>query len=159
MLTFRQFIREARKPKEDEYYYHLTKGSSMNNIAKKGLLRKSGHRNYDFSKRSVVYLATSPKTAKSYAGDFSSTEKHTKTGWKDIPHSLRVIRIPRANLDPKKIHRDKNMEGNWNDEKPRTWEYHGDIPAKKIEFSGGETIRKNSKAWKKVDIGGYDSKW
>jgi len=157
MLSFRQFLAVKRKTPEDPYYYHITRGSNMTGIAKHGLIRTSGHRNYNFSKRKAVYLASTPHAAKQYAGDIGVTDG----GWNrkgtaaapDKPHSLRVIRIPKTSIDPKKLHRDANMEWGYRGtsrkrEKPTEWEYHGDIPAKKIEFSGGEHLKKKSRAWK-----------
>jgi len=163
MLTFRQFITEARK--EDDYYYHITKGSNMGGIAKRGLNRKPGHRSYSFSKRGSVYLSSTPASAKQYAPDMGTTLKARKgprwqgdkyvAKWDEVPHSLRVIRIPKTSIDPKKLHRDRNMEwardnGPRRREKPTEWEYAGDIPAKKIEFSGGEHLKKKSRAWRQA---------
>jgi hypothetical protein len=47
----------------------------------------------------------------------------------------------------------KNYSGSRKREKPKEWEYHGDIPAKNIDFSGGEHLKKYSRAWKNVTDG------
>jgi len=156
MKSFKQFIVETSKSKEDPYYYHITKGSSMTGIAKKGLSRKPGHRSYSFSKHGSVYLSSNPKSAKQYAPDIGVTYRYKGADadkpFKKSPHSLRVIRIPKANIDPKKLHRDRNMQwdqpGGGRRPKPTEWEYQGDIPAKKLEFSGGEHLKKNSRKWR-----------
>ena len=168
MKSFKQFIVETSKSKEkeDPYYYHITKGSSMAGIAKKGLVRKPGHRSYSFSKHGSVYLSSTPKSAKSFAPDIGVSYKWRSAdaaGWDmdakgnintttKTPHSLRVIRIPKANIDPKKLHRDRNMSfaNDRSRKKPTEWEYQGDIPAKNIEFSGGEHLKKKSKKWKRA---------
>lgn len=156
MLTFRQFIKESaaiavaisKRDDPESYYYHITQGKNMDSIAKRGLSRKPGQRNYNFSKRKAVYLSDTPKSARAFARDISRKD--------DDPRSLRMIRIPKANIDPKKIHRDRNTEFGYRwsrrhpHPKPHEWEYHGDIPPESIEFSGGEHLKKNSKDWKKA---------
>ena len=153
MKSFKQFIVETSKSKEDPYYYHITKGSSMAGIAKKGLVRKPGHRSYSFSKHGSVYLSSNPKSAKQYAPDIGVTYRYKGADddpFKKSPNSLRVIRIPKSSIDPKKLHRDRNMSFSHDRsrKKPTEWEYQGDIPAKKLEFSGGEHLKKNSRKWR-----------
>lgn len=148
MLTFKHFLKEAypRQKRGDKYYYHLTQGKNMTGISKKGLSTKPGHgRTYSFSKRKSLYLASTPKGALQFAQGMA---------WKGRRrNSLRLVRIDKSKLDPSKFHRDKNMA--YNDEEhphkpPGTWEYHGDIPAKDIEFSGGKHYKKTSKKWERL---------
>ena len=150
-----------KKKDADPYYYHITPGRNMSKIGTEGL-KSSGRgrrKNYSYSGRNRTYLATSREDAEKFANDMAYKAKHTEhsSTYTDKKQSLRMIRVHKDKLDPKKIHRDRNymdaekvLGHDLKKKPPRTWEYHGDIPAKDIDFKGGGHYKKDSKAWKDV---------
>ena len=118
MLTFMEFIIES----SDEYLYHATYRSHKDSIAKDGLRTNSGNNNWYISKKRKVYLAKSPKIARSYAKTSYAPQQHHKSG-------IVVYKVHRKHLEPKHIKVDKNVKNN-----DTTVEYGKNIPSKHLKI-------------------------
>jgi hypothetical protein len=105
----------------DDYYYHATYKPYIKSIKLHGLHGDSGNKNWDGSEPGKVYLAKHPDVARSYAETSD-----------DVPDSyindIRVLKVHKKHLDPKKIHADRNARGSKD-----TIEYHGKIPPQHLE--------------------------
>jgi len=147
MLGFLEYLLEKD---EDEYYYHVTRGSNMQGIGKEGLKRKGIKTNYKgLSKKGVVYLTNKSKRALAFAGDLK--KPRNKKSSKD--NSVRLIRVHKSKIDPALLKTDNNAEPRGpkkSSYSPSHFEYHGDIPSKDITFAGGKHFKKYSKAWNKI---------
>ena len=102
--------------------YHATYKPRLKNIKLKGL-GAGGKRNWEDSKRGVVYLALDPYVAESYA----ETSDMVPDEWLD---QIVILEISTAGLDPNKFQIDSNVQDNEGD----TIEYHGVIPLKNISL-------------------------
>ena len=102
--------------------YHATYKPRLKNIKLKGL-GAGGKRNWEESKRGVVYLALDPNVAESYA----ETSDMVPDEWLD---QIVILKIATAGLDPNKFYIDSNVQDNQGD----TLEYHGVIPLKNISL-------------------------
>lgn len=90
--------------KTDDYLYHATDTNNAKSIKHSGLKawNKSGHKNYDFSKKKV-YLASTPKEAKS----FMPGELRHHAG---IKKPTAIFKVKKSNLDTKHLKRDTNSD-------------------------------------------------
>ena len=102
--------------------YHATYKPRLKSIGLKGL-GAGGKRNWEDSKRGVVYLALDPYVAESYA----ETSDMVPDEWLD---QIVILKISTAGLDPNKFGIDSNVQDNAGD----TVEYHGVIPLKNISL-------------------------
>lgn len=123
MKTFKQFL-ENEENEEDKYLYHATYKSKMKKIQRQGLLTHFPKKNWEDSEN-VIYLATDPEIAISYA----------EAAEEDVPENVYdsgivVYKILKSNLDPSKLFIDKNVQENTGD----TLEYHQDIPPQYLQI-------------------------
>ena len=102
----------------DTYLYHATYGPLLKSIKANGLGNTTQSQWTD-SQPGVVYLARDPEVARSYAEAAESVPEE----WLD---DIVVLQISQADLDPKLLHVDRNVQDNAGD----TLEYHAVIPAK-----------------------------
>jgi len=102
--------------------YHATYKPRLKTIKLKGL-GAGGKRNWEDSKRGVVYLALDPNVAESYA----ESSDMVPDEWLD---QIVILKISTAGLDPNKFYIDSNVRDNAGD----TVEYHGVIPLKNISL-------------------------
>jgi hypothetical protein len=124
---------DAWNPKMDEasehipdVLYHATYKPRLKSIKLRGL-GAGGKRNWEDSKRGIVYLAIDPEVAVSYA----ESSDMVPDDWLD---EIIVLEIPIAVLDKSKLILDQNVIGNEGD----TLEYHGIIP-----FSAVRSVQLN----------------
>jgi hypothetical protein len=124
---------DAWNPKIDEasehipdVLYHATYKPRLKSIKLRGL-GAGGKRNWEDSKRGIVYLAIDPEVAISYA----ESSDMVPDDWLD---EIIVLEIPTAVLDKSKLILDQNVIGNEGD----TLEYHGIIP-----FSAVRSVQLN----------------
>jgi hypothetical protein len=124
---------DAWNPKIDEasehipdVLYHATYKPRLKSIKLRGL-GAGGKRNWEDSKRGIVYLAIDPEVAVSYA----ESSDMVPDDWLD---EIIVLEIPTAVLDKSKLILDQNVIGNEGD----TLEYHGIIP-----FSAVRSVQLN----------------
>lgn len=102
--------------------YHATYRPLLRSIKVNGLGGKGSERKkWEDSKPGIVYLATSPEVAESYA----ETSDVVSDEWLD---EIVILKIRTENLDPSKFSLDRNVIDNQGD----TLEYHGVIPATEI---------------------------
>ncbi len=106
--------------------YHATYKPRLKSIKLRGL-GAGGKRNWEDSKRGIVYLAIDPEVAVSYA----ESSDMVPDDWLD---EIIVLEIPTAVLDKSKLILDQNVIGNEGD----TLEYHGIIP-----FSAVRSVQLN----------------
>lgn len=117
-------------PSKIMYLYHATYRPYVRQIFEQGLggARKSIPRNYEDSKSGVVYLASSPEVALSYA----ETSDAVPAEWLD---EIVVLRVHVEHLDATFLQADRNVklaEG----EQPETFEYHAVILPAALELIG-----------------------
>lgn len=124
MITFKEFIKES---KEDPYLYHATYGEYKNSIKKHGLKSDSGNKNYSDSESGKLYLAKDPHVARSYAETSDEVPEH-------YLDNIVVYKVHKKNLDPSKIHADKNVR----DGGDSTVEYHDNIPHKHLRIHSSD---------------------
>ena len=122
-LLNRQYINawvpvEQIREDQEEYLYHATYGPLLKSIRAKGLGNTTQSQWTD-SQPGVVYLARDPEVARSYA----ETAESVPEAWLD---QIVVLQINKSKLNPKLLHRDRNVQDNTGD----TLEYHAVIPAK-----------------------------
>ena len=94
-------------------YRPLLKSIKLNGLGGAGSERKK----WSDSKPGVVYLATSPEVAESYA----ESSDEVREEWLD---EIVILKINTATLDQTKLMLDQNVQDNAGD----TLEYHGVIP-------------------------------
>ena len=109
---------EPIKEDQEEYLYHATYRPLLKSIQANGLGNTTQSQWTD-SQPGVVYLARDPEVARSYAEAAESVPEE----WLD---DIVVLQILQADLDPKLLHVDRNVQDNTGD----TLEYHAVIPAK-----------------------------
>ena len=109
---------KAQEFTNDQYLYHATYGPLLKSIQAKGLGNTTQSQWTD-SQPGVVYLARDPEVARSYAEAAESVPE----AWLD---QIVVLQINLADLNPKLLHTDRNVQDNTGD----TLEYHAVIPAK-----------------------------
>lgn len=119
MITFRQFLENT----ENDYLYHATYKSYIKKIKKQGLVINPPTRNWEDSEN-VIYLATSPDVALSYAETSDEVPDHI------LDSGIVVLKIKKNKLDPTKLSIDKNVQDNEGD----TLEYHQNIPPENLEI-------------------------
>lgn len=105
------------------YLFHATYKPLLMNIKKQGLGGKSSKPKWEDSKVGVVYLATDPNIAESYA----ESSEIVCDDWLD---DIVVLKIYTGNLDQSKFDIDHNVLNSNGD----TLEYHGIIPFSEIEI-------------------------
>jgi hypothetical protein len=110
-----QFIQETTIP---GILYHATYRPLLKSIRKNGLGGSGAKRNYEDSRSGVVYLATTPDIAESYA----ETSDIVPEDWLD---EIVILTVNTAAIDRNKLFVDQNVLDNKGD----TFEYHGIIPA------------------------------
>lgn len=98
-----------------QYLYHATYKALLRNIKKKGL-GNTKRVFWEDSKPGVVYLATDPDIAESYA----EANDEVNEQWLD---EIIILKVKIKDLDQKKLFIDKNVIGGSD-----TYEYHGIIP-------------------------------
>jgi len=104
--------------------YHATYRPLLKSIRKTGLGGiGSEKKKWPDSKPGVVYLATTPNVAESYA----ETSDEVKEEWLD---EIIILKIDSSQLDPTRLFLDNNVQDNNGD----TLEYHGVIPPKAISL-------------------------
>lgn len=108
--------------------YHATYKPRLKSIKLKGL-GAGGKRNWEDSKRGIVYLALDPNVAESYA----ETSDMVPEEWLD---EIVILKISTKGLDPNKFHIDSNVQDNTGD----TVEYHGVIPVSNISLYKRDTV-------------------
>lgn len=101
---------------EDEYLYHATYGARIKSIKQHGLLTGK-KKNWDDSKKHVIYLATDPDVAHSYA----ESSDIVPDEWLD---NIKILKVKKSNLDKTKLKIDSNVIDN----DGSTVEYHDNIP-------------------------------
>ena len=118
MKTFKEFFCEE----EDPYLYHATYHPHISHIMKHGLHGNSGHKNWEDSKKGVVYLAKDPEVARSHAETSDSVPEH-------YLDKIKVLKVKKTNLAKDKLKDDANVRNDSTD----TLEYHGIIHPSHIE--------------------------
>lgn len=108
----------AQEFNNDQYLYHATYRPLLKSIQDKGLGNTTQSQWTD-SQPGVVYLARDSEVARSYAEAAESVPEE----WLD---QIVLFKINLADLDPKLLHVDRNVQDNTGD----TLEYHAVIPAK-----------------------------
>lgn len=117
-----EFITENSSVAVPAMLYHATYRPLLRSIKANGLGGKGSERKkWEDSKPGIVYLATSPEVAESYA----ETSDVVNDDWLD---EIVILKIRTENLDPSKFSIDRNVIDNQGD----TLEYHGVIPATEI---------------------------
>lgn len=102
--------------------YHATYRPLLRSIKQNGLGGKGSERKkWSDSAQGVVYLATTPEVAESYA----ETSDEVSDDWLD---EIVILKVRTANLDSTKFQLDRNVQDNTGD----TVEYHGVIPATEL---------------------------
>jgi hypothetical protein len=114
-MILRDLMMENLVENDTEYLYHATYGARMKSIKKFGLV-PGKKKNWDDSKQDVIYLATDPDVAYSYA---ESSDMVSDTMLDDI----KVLQIKKSDLDKDKLSIDKNVIDN----DGSTLEYSGNI--------------------------------
>ena len=97
--------------------YHATYEDLIPSIERFGLGGKSSGYEWEDSKKGVVYLATDPEIAISYA----ETNEEVPEDWLD---NIVVFEVDSDKLDSYKLNVDQNVQDN----DGSTYEYHGIIP-------------------------------
>ena len=97
--------------------YHATYEDLIPSIERFGLGGKSSGYEWEDSKKGVVYLATYPEIAISYA----ETNEEVPEDWLD---NIVVFEVDSDKLDSYKLNVDQNVQDN----DGSTYEYHGIIP-------------------------------
>jgi hypothetical protein len=107
--------------------YHATYRAHLDSILEWGLggAREAPPKNYEDSESGVVYLATSPEVAISYA----ETSDVVPEAWLD---DIVLLRIDMTHIDKTLVQPDKNVRLDAS-ELPYTYEYRGTIPPFAIE--------------------------
>jgi len=116
--THKQKPKKIQELADNTYLYHATYKPLLKSIQKSGLGNTTQSQWTD-SRPGVVYLARDPEVARSYA----ETAESVPEAWLD---QIVVLQISQADLDPKLLHVDRNVQDNTGD----TLEYHAVIPAK-----------------------------
>lgn len=116
--TYKLYRLNENNEDSQQYLYHATYGPLLKSIQARGLGNTTQSQWTD-SKPGVVYLARDPEVARSYA----ETAESVPEEWLD---DIVVLRISQADLDPKLLYVDRNVQDNTGD----TLEYHAIIPAK-----------------------------
>lgn len=101
--------------------YHATYRPLLKSIKQHGLGGDKAQAKWEDSKPGVVYLATDPDVAESYAESSDVVPEE----WLD---AIVVLKINASGLDQSKLMTDQNVLGNQGD----TLEYHGVIPVSLI---------------------------
>lgn len=113
MIKLVDILNEIREAK---YLYHATYGAVIDSIQKHGLDNRHGQLAWQDSKLGVVYLASDPYEAESYA----ETSEDVPDDWLD---DIVIFKVDIRDLDSSKLHRDSNVIDG-----VTTFEYHGVIP-------------------------------
>ena len=118
----RQGVAEGLEQHVPPVLYHATYKPRLKSIKLKGL-GAGGKRNWEDSRRGVIYLALDPNVAESYA----ESSDMVPDEWLD---QIVILKISTAGLDPNKF----NIDGNVQDNEGDTVEYHGVIPLTNISL-------------------------
>ena len=116
MKTFATFI------KEDNYLYHATYKAHNSSIKRSGLKANVDHKNWEDSKKGIVYLASNAEIAHSHAETAEDAPDRI------YDSGITVYKIAKSDLDQDKLKKDRNNPGG------STVEYHGDIPSKHLKI-------------------------
>lgn len=119
---------EEDNEQNNEYLYHATYRPLLKSIEKHGLGGSGAVAKWEDSEPGVVYLATSPEVAESYA----ESSEIVPEEWLD---EIVILSVPVSMLDATKLHVDRNVQDNSGD----TLEYHGVIP-----FNGIKQLKEQS---------------
>lgn len=110
------YLEMAEKIRIPKYFYHATYKPLLKKIKISGLDTSISKKNWEDSKKGVVYLALDPDVAESYA----ETNDVVSEDWLD---QIIILKIDASKLNQEKIKSDSNVRSNNND----TFEYHGVI--------------------------------
>lgn len=100
-----------------QWLYHATYRPLLKSIKAHGLGGDQAQAKWEDSKPGVVYLATDPNVAESYAESSDAVPEH----WLD---EIVILKIAADKLDQSRLFVDQNVQDNTGD----TLEYHGVIP-------------------------------
>ena len=110
--------------------YHATYKPFLKSIKEKGL-GNTRRKMWNDSVRGVVYLATDPDIAESYAETSEWVEE--RDNYEDYIDNIVILEIDVNMLDKSKFKVDSNVYLD-SGEDNTTWEYHGVIPWEAIKF-------------------------
>ncbi len=111
---------------EGQYLYHATYEPHMDKIKKEGLHGNSGNKNYDDSKKGVLYLAKNADVARSYAETSDSVPEH-------YLDKIKVLKVHKQHLEKTLLKKDSNVQGSSD-----TMEYHGTVPFHHLKDSDND---------------------
>jgi hypothetical protein len=114
---------ESEDQYTEEYLYHATYRPLLKSIRAHGLGGDKAQAKWEDSKPGVVYLATDPNVAESYA----ESSDVVPDEWLD---QIVIIKIAANTLDPSRLFIDQNVQDNAGD----TLEYHGVIPVNSMSL-------------------------
>ena len=120
--VWEQGVSEVSEIRTPAYLYHATYRPLLKSIKQHGLGGDNAQAKWEDSKPGVIYLATDPNVAESYA----ETSDVVPEEWLD---QIVILKISTKGLE-NKIQIDKNVQDNEGD----TLEYHGIIPLSNISM-------------------------
>jgi len=120
--SFKQFLLE----KDAIYLYHATYKPLLTRIKREGLHGKRKKKNWTDSKN-VVYLASDPHIAESYAESAEILDDEKYEHWID---QIIILRVKLIDLDKSKLLKDENVRSDEN----YTYQYDGVISFDKLEI-------------------------
>lgn len=126
--------------------YHATYKQFLPSIMLKGL-GNTRRKMWEDSKRGVVYLASDPWEAESYAEESEWVDDRENPDW--YLDNIIILEIDTAKLNSSKLFKDENVLVDADDENT-TWEYHGIIPwhaCKIFDSSLAEEFNDYDKLW------------
>jgi hypothetical protein len=138
---------EEDNGQNNEYLYHATYRPLLKSIEEHGLGGSGAVAKWEDSVRGVVYLASSPEVAESYAESSDLVPEK----WLD---EIVILRIPVSSLDESKLHIDRNVQDNSGD----TLEYHGVIPYTNITLNEDEIPQHYQRIIQRYDRDDEDKK-
>jgi hypothetical protein len=118
-----QDVTEGSEIKIPAYLYHATYRPLLKSIKQHGLGGDKAQAKWEDSKPGVVYLATDPNVAESYA----EASDVVPDEWLD---QIVILKVAASKLDKSRLFIDQNVQDNEGD----TLEYHGVIPFSNISL-------------------------